>query len=85
MAWIEWLGLLSGALISCGFFAQVLRIYKLKSAHGISMLFTILLMVGALCWIVYGIYLTLVAIVFWNSLMLIVGGYLFYAKLKYGN
>ena len=84
MPWAEWLGFIAGALISIGFFPQVIRVYKLKSAHEISLLFTISLLIGLIFWLVYGTYFGLTPVILWNSIAAVLAVALLYAKLKYG-
>jgi MtN3 and saliva related transmembrane protein len=80
----EWLGLIAGAIITIGFLPQVIRVFKLKSAHEISLTFTILFLIGVGCWLAYGIFLRLTPIILWNLITLVLGAALLYGKLKYG-
>lgn len=80
----EWLGLVAGALVTCSMIPQIIRIFRLKSARDISILFTTLILLGMACWLVYGIYLSLTPVVLWNAVGVALLAVLFYAKLKYG-
>lgn len=80
----ESLGLIAGALATCSVIPQVVRIYRLKSAHEISMVFTTMLLCGLALWMVYGIFLKLTPVVVWNSIGVGVMASLMYAKFKYG-
>jgi len=80
----EVLGLVAGALTTGGFIPQVVRVYRLKSAREISLLFTTLFLVGISFWMVYGIYFGLLSVIIWNAITAILGGLLLFAKLKYG-
>ena len=84
MSSVESLGLIAGALIACSMIPQLIRVFKLKSTKEISILFAILFILGATCWIVYGLLLQLVSVVLWNSIMIALFTTLLYAKLKYG-
>lgn len=81
---IEWLGLIAGAITTIGFLPQVIRVFKLKSAHEISLLWSISFLIGIGCWLIYGIYLQLTPLILWNSITVIFALILVYAKLKYG-
>ncbi|MCX6011727.1 MAG: SemiSWEET family transporter [Chloroflexi bacterium] len=81
---VEWLGLIGGAIGTIGFLPQVIRIFKLKSAHEISLLWSISFVVGIGCWLSYGIILELTPIILWNSITIVLALALIYAKLKYG-
>lgn len=80
----EILGFVGGALISCGLAPQVVRVWKLKSAREISILFTVLFLVGGICWLAYGIVLHLAPVILWNivSMCLMIG--LLVGKIKFG-
>jgi MtN3 and saliva related transmembrane protein len=80
----EWFGLIAGAIITIGFLPQVIRVFKLKSAHEISLTFTISFLIGIGCWLAYGISFRLTPVILWNSISIIFALALIYAKLKYG-
>jgi len=80
----EGLGLLAGALVTCSLIPQLVRVFKLRSAREISLLFTVLLLVGLITWIMYGVFLELVPVVLWNVIGAVLVALLLYAKLKYG-
>ena len=82
--WKELLGFIGGALITIGFIPQVWRLFKLKSAREISLLFTILFLVGAAFWLSYGISMRLASVILWNTISLAIMGAMIYAKIKYG-
>lgn len=77
-------GYIAGALATGSLIPQVLRVFKLKSAREISLLFTSLLMAGILLWLGYGIYFKLGPIILWNAISGVLLSLLLYAKLKYG-
>jgi len=81
---VEWLGLIGGAIGTVGFLPQIIRVFKLKSAHEISLLWCISFVFGIGCWLTYGIILQLTSIILWNSIMIFMALALIYAKLKYG-
>jgi MtN3 and saliva related transmembrane protein len=80
----EWLGLVGGAIGTFGFIPQVIRVFKLKSAREISLLWNFAFIVGGGCWLSYGIILQLTSVMLWSSISVILGFALIYAKLKYG-
>jgi MtN3 and saliva related transmembrane protein len=84
MIWQELLGLVAGAFTTFGFMPQVWRLYKLRSAREISMTFTVLFLVGTVCWLTYGILLSLLPVILWNSIILFLGIAMLFAKIKYG-
>ena len=83
MDWKEFLGFSSGVLTTGAFIPQVWRLFKLRSAREISLPFTLLFLLGVICWLFYGILFSLPPVVLWNSVTLALAGAMLYAKLKY--
>ena len=81
---IESIGLVAGALTTCSTIPQLIRIFKLKSAREISLLFTTFLLLGMALWLSYGIYLSLTPVILWNAIGIALVSGLLYAKLRYG-
>lgn len=84
MSGTEILGLVAGAFVTCSLVPQVFRVFRLKSAREISMLFTTLLLIGMFIWIGYGVLLRLVPVIVWNAIGASIVATLLYAKLRYG-
>jgi MtN3 and saliva related transmembrane protein len=80
----EYLGLVAGLLVTCSLIPQIIRVYRLRSAREISAIFTVLLLLGLLLWLVYGIVLVLAPLIIWNAIGAILVISLLYAKMKYG-
>ena len=80
----ESLGFVAGALVTCSLVPQLIRVFQLKSAREISMLFTTLLLLGLIIWLAYGISFRLAPVILWNATGTILVAILLYAKLKYG-
>ena len=84
MIFSEALGLVAGALVTCSLIPQLIRVFKLRSAREISMLFNTLLLLGLIAWLTYGIFLGLIPVIIWNAIGAVLVTLLLYAKLKYG-
>ena len=80
----EVFGFVGGVLVTVALVPQVVRIFRLKSALEISLLFTILLLVGMLFWLGYGILFQSFPIILWNAVGAALVATLLFAKLKYG-
>jgi len=80
---VEYLGFIAGALVTCSLIPQLIRVFRLRSAHEISLLFTTLLLLGILTWLAYGISLRLAPVIIWNAAGAILVATLLYAKLRY--
>ena len=78
------LGFLGGAFITTSFIPQVIRVFKLRSAREISLLFTLFILIGAIFWLAYGIYFRLLPVILWNSVSAAFVTVLMIGKLKYG-
>ena len=80
----ESLGFVAGALVTCSIIPQLVRVFKLRSAHEISLLFTALLLLGIITWLAYGISFGLIPVILWNATGAVLVAMLLYAKLWYG-
>lgn len=84
MAPSEYLGIFAGVFTTFAVVPQIIRVYKLKSAREISLIFTSSMLVGIVFWLVYGIVLGLISLVVWNSIGIVLNSCLLYVKIKYG-
>ena len=84
MEWNELLGFIGGALTTMGFIPQVWRLFRLRSAHEISLPFTIFFIWGIAFWLSYGISKGLPSVIIWNAITFALGWAMLYAKLRYG-
>ncbi len=84
MDFTESVGLIAGFLITCSFVPQIIRVFRLKSAREISILFTTCLLLGMVFWLIYGFRLGLLPIIIWNFIGLVLVSILLFAKIKYG-
>jgi len=80
----EILGFIAGLLVTMALVPQLVKIFRLKSAVEISLPFTVLLLVGMLCWLSYGILFQLIPVIFWNAVGAGLVATLLVGKLKYG-
>jgi len=77
-------GQIAGALVTLSLIPQVIRVYRLKSAQEISLLFTTMLLFGLLAWIAYGALRNDRTIISWNIVGACITTSLLYAKIRYG-
>lgn len=84
MAWEEILGWIAGAIVTTSLIPQIIRVFKLKSAREISLVFTTLMFTGILLWLGYGIALGYLPVIVWNAIGTVLTAMLLAAKLKYG-
>jgi MtN3 and saliva related transmembrane protein len=84
LPFIQVLGYIAGFLTTFALVPQIVRVYRLKSAREISVLFTSATLLGVLCWLAYGIILDLVPLIVWNSIGICLTALLLISKLRYG-
>jgi MtN3 and saliva related transmembrane protein len=80
----DYIGYIAGLLVTFALVPQIMRVYKLKSAREISVIYTASMLLGLILWLAYGIILGLVPIIIWNIIGAIFAAMLLLAKLKYG-
>lgn len=80
---IEILGLVAGTITSVTFLPQVIKIWQTKSAKDISIMMLLLLMLGVILWLIYGLVVMSAAIIYTNSMVLAMSLIMLYFKLKF--
>jgi MtN3 and saliva related transmembrane protein len=77
------LGYFAGFLTTAAFVPQVWKTWKSKSATDLSLAMFSVFSVGVFCWLVYGIMIAQIPIIFWNVITLVLALALLAMKLKY--
>jgi MtN3 and saliva related transmembrane protein len=80
----EFLGLIAGIFTTFAILPQIIRVYKLKSAREISLLYNSLMLIGVIIWLIYGIVQGLVSLIIWNIIGSILNSWLLFVKVRYG-
>ena len=83
MSFLEILGLSAGTITSITFLPQVIQIWKTKSAKDLSLGMLGLLILGVSMWLGYGILVKDVAIIYTNSMVLLMSFIMLYFKLRF--
>lgn len=83
MDYLKLLGLAAGTITSITFLPQVIQIYKTKSARDISINMLALLILGVSMWLVYGIFVKDVAIIYTNLMVLTMSLIMLYFKWRF--
>ena len=78
----EIIGLVAASLTTSAFIPQVYKVYKEKSAVGISLTMYLIFFVGLSLWLLYGYLVGSVSIVIANGVTLILAAIIIYYKLK---
>ncbi len=80
---IEILGLVAGTITSITFLPQVIKIWQTKSAKDLSLMMLLLLMLGVVLWLIYGLVVMSAAIIYTNSMVLAMSLIMLYFKLRF--
>ena len=78
----EIIGLVAAVLTTSAFIPQVYKVYKEKSAVGISLTMYLIFFVGLSLWLLYGYLVSSISIVIANGVTLILAAIIIYYKLK---
>ncbi len=77
------LGLVAGTLTTLSFLPQLLKAWKSRSTHDISIGMFSLLAVGITLWIIYGVVTSDIPVIVANSVTLVFVGLILALKLRY--
>ena len=80
---IEIVGLIAGALTTIAYVPQVRKTWKTKSVKELSLSMYIVMFIGVMLWLTYGILIDSISIMLANTITGILTFMLIYFKLKY--
>ncbi len=80
MHWIEYVGLLGAFLTSITFIPQVYKAWQTKSVGDLSTWMVLIVIISAIVWLVYAVYLGLRPVIIANSIILALALLLLYFK-----
>jgi MtN3 and saliva related transmembrane protein len=80
--YIEVIGLVAAVLTTASFVPQVYKIWKKKSAEGVSLTMFIMFFTGVLLWLFYGVSINSIAMILANGLTALLALIIIYYKLK---
>ena len=78
----ESIGITAAILTTSAFIPQVYKIYKEKKAQGVSLTMYLIMFVGVLLWLVYGVLIGSIAIIVANSVTAVLQLFVIIFKLK---
>ena len=79
----EIIGLLAAILTTGAFVPQVYKTWKIKSADDISLTMYLVLFIGLICWLIYGIHLNSFTMILANSVTGILALVVLFFKWRY--
>ena len=77
------LGYFAGFLTTISFLPQVVKTWKRRSASDLSLGMFSVFSVGVICWLVYGLLLQEMPMIFWNAVTLVLVLIILIMKLKF--
>ncbi len=80
---IEILGMVAGTISSVTFLPQVIKTWQSKSAKDVSLWMFLLVTFSVVLWLVYGILLDSVPIIYTNSMVLLMSLVMLYFKFRF--
>jgi MtN3 and saliva related transmembrane protein len=79
------LGFMAGLFTTFSVIPQIIKIFKTKSARDISVIFSLMFVVGGLLWLSYGIVDRLAPVILWNTIGVTLNAIMLFAKLRFTN
>ncbi len=79
----EIIGLVAALMTTSAFVPQVYKTWKSKSAHSLSLTMYIVLFIGIILWLIYGIHINSLAIIIANSITSVLALLLIIFKLRF--
>ena len=83
MSFYDILGLVAAILTTISFLPQVYKTWQTKSTEGLSLTMYLVLFIGIICWLIYGIHLNSLPIMMANIVTGILSLFLIIMKIKY--
>ena len=83
MSFYDILGLVAAILTTISFLPQVYKTWQTKSTEGLSLTMYLVLFIGIICWLIYGIHLNSLPIMIANIVTGILSLFLIIMKIKY--
>ncbi|MGZ5286891.1 MAG: SemiSWEET family sugar transporter [Flavisolibacter sp.] len=83
MTTLQILGMTAGSISAITFLPQVIKTWKTKSANDISLLMFTFATISVIMWLIYGIILEDIPIIYTNSLVLVCSLIMLYFKYRF--
>ena len=80
---VEFLGLIAAALTTISYVPQVVKLVKTKQTEGVSLTMFIILFVGIVMWLIYGLYLNSIAMIVANITTLSLTSIIIFYRIKF--
>ena len=84
MALLDYTGYLAALCTTSAYVPQVLRVWRTRSTHDISLRMFLVLVIGLSLWLVYGIWRGEIPLIIANSITLTLASTILYFKIRHG-
>ena len=84
LPWLTWMGLLAAFCSTAAFLSPVVKTWRTRSTKDISIVMFMVLVIGILLWLAYGIMTHDIPLIVANSVTLLFAGTILFFKLKHG-
>ena len=81
---LEWIGTTAACCTTISFLPQLVRVWRRKSADDISTAMFLLFSFGLVCWLIYGLGIGSMPVIFANAMTLVLALAILGLKLRYG-
>jgi MtN3 and saliva related transmembrane protein len=81
---VEWIGGIAATLTTLSWLPQAMRTIKTRDTAGISLLAQVLLFIGIVLWLIYGIYIVSWPLILSNIVTTVLVGCILVMKLRHG-
>jgi MtN3 and saliva related transmembrane protein len=80
---VDLIGYVAAACTTISFLTQLIRVYRLKSAHEISLIMFLVFSFGVFLWLLYGIFIRSFPVIVANALTLVLSLAILALKIRY--
>jgi MtN3 and saliva related transmembrane protein len=84
LSWLTWMGLLAAFCSTAAFVPQVVKTWRTRSTKDISLAMFLVLVMGIMLWLAYGLIIQDVPLIVANGVTLLFAGTILFFKLKHG-
>ena len=81
---ISYIGSAAAICTTCAYLPQVIRAWRTRSTHDVSLKMYLLMVLGTLLWLAYGVAITDWPLIGANAISLLFTGSILFLKLRYG-
>jgi MtN3 and saliva related transmembrane protein len=81
---IEIIGFMAGIFLAISLIPQIIKSWKTRSTKDISLIWSLINLIGEILWIVYGFYLNSYSLIIMSSISFLMNIFMMSLKIKFG-